>query len=829
MNNGMAALSPHRYPEVMPTGFCFMFRRNLTEEVGMFDEAYVNYGEESHFWMSVITHIKKEGEFPRYRAVLADDTYVFHERGSSFASLGHEKHMSHRSTGGSRFNQVWPQYKGWRKENKLEENIQYLKYPIPPSVFDGNYKYNVAFVVHSSSFCGGMKFITDIVNEMIERGINAKVVQIWRNPNQKTPEQLGELRTGVVHFKSKESFLENFQNDVFSEGLVFAATSELAAPVYELSKTNTKLIPVLFSQSYDPELSANEAEREAMVQSYNYMPHIISNAKWLDSLIKKTYNRQTLGYVSPGIDRDLFHPRGRESGDERPTAAFMVRTDAPYRGYERAVVAANELNTLAKKVNFDLRILAIGVDSITDCSFITCLGALTQARMATLLGTEIDVFCDPCHLHSYGMPSLEAMASGAVPILWDNCGIHEYAENNKNAIILDRDAAPKDIALNIFNTLYDEKKLKKLKRKIPKTGEDRKIAVNSFIEKIEGYFKVGLSKRRIAVITPHLRKWGGPTTIVQTANTLASLGHDVTLHTVYPDISPSVLNDIKVPLSTKWQKEFDGYDVIITNSDGDKNPVFHSSKATKKVLLKLSHNERFKELERGSLLLKWDAILTSTDWLADVCKNPVDGWEHPTHDAKVVGWYHYEHPRFQLSPSNRHYFTNNVANIATLIHAHPLKGSGQAFDALKDIKEKYGNKVHIIGFGEDPTFNPPPWMQYVRNPRRDELASLFKQCDILLSASHTEGLGRIALEAMSASMVVVKTDTGAQFAKDGENCLLVDIGNVEMMKAGIEHVMNDIELFKKLAVNGYKTACEYADSNQFRQSWAQAIEDLFND
>ena len=46
MNQAFEKLSHHLYPEVMPTGFCFMMERSLVDEIGTFDEGYVSYGEE---------------------------------------------------------------------------------------------------------------------------------------------------------------------------------------------------------------------------------------------------------------------------------------------------------------------------------------------------------------------------------------------------------------------------------------------------------------------------------------------------------------------------------------------------------------------------------------------------------------------------------------------------------------------------------------------------------------------------------------------------------------------------------------------------------------
>lgn len=67
------------YPE-LPTGvgFCFLIRRALIEDIGIFDPAFgLGYGEENEFCMRAIA--------AGWRNVLADDAFVLHFGGRSFA------------------------------------------------------------------------------------------------------------------------------------------------------------------------------------------------------------------------------------------------------------------------------------------------------------------------------------------------------------------------------------------------------------------------------------------------------------------------------------------------------------------------------------------------------------------------------------------------------------------------------------------------------------------------------------------------------------------------------------------------------------------------
>jgi glycosyltransferase involved in cell wall biosynthesis len=231
----------------------------------------------------------------------------------------------------------------------------------------------------------------------------------------------------------------------------------------------------------------------------------------------------------------------------------------------------------------------------------------------------------------------------------------------------------------------------------------------------------------------------------------------------------------------------------------------------KKVMLKLSHNERFKSLEADSLNLKWDAIATSTSWLKEACEKVTDGWEYETQPAKRVGWYHYGHSIFDSR--NQRYFGDKDKGITlcTLVHKHPLKGTKDAIEVMRVLGTKYPGKFRTVAVGEDPDFskNKPPWLSYVYNSTRDEMAKVMQQVDIWIVASYTEGLGRMTLEAMSSGCAIVATNTNAEFLINGENLYL------------------NRDLKEKLINNSYQTAVENSNSKEYIKNWNKLIGDLF--
>jgi glycosyltransferase involved in cell wall biosynthesis len=106
------------------------------------------------------------------------------------------------------------------------------------------------------------------------------------------------------------------------------------------------------------------------------------------------------------------------------------------------------------------------------------------------------------------------------------------------------------------------------------------------------------------------------------------------------------------------------------------------------------------------------------------------------------------------------------------------------------------------------------------------MAEAFKQMDIWVVGSMTEGLGRMALEAMSAGCAVVLSDTGAEFAEHEKNCLVYPKGDVEAMVKAIDRLAVDDNLRLDIAREGYKTACKYADPEDYNVTLYSILKEL---
>lgn len=839
MNDVLERTAARTYPEIMPTGFCFLVPNTLFAAIGYMDESYANFGEETDFWMRTITW--SDGKtFDRWRSVLADDTYVFHQRGASYATLGEEIHMNLRKTASARFRNQWPSWQIWNKTFNVPKVIGPLRKHHTMRVLESALKdkgftgTSICFLTHSVETCGGMHFIADIVNYINERGGDARVAMLCRD-EKKTTEPVAELRCAPVIFKTQEELYQEFTTRMFDKGIVIAATAELAPVVADLARFNPNLTPVLHVQSYEPALIPDAGSAELFKQNFKTIPTVISSSHWITNELK-TEDVPVLATVNPGIDTNLFYPKDRSKGDERPTVLIALNGTYAFKGSDRGLQLAYMLQQIAKEKRKDIRIMAYGANQVNGAPGILCQGSLARTRIANLLATEVDVFVDPALNHSYGMPALEAIACGVLAVSWDNRGIREYLPKGYipgNDLIAPNDTPVGTIAKLVFNALMDDKTRAILVEQQRKTALIEYHDRGKNVEKMAKILKdlVGLPKLNIVVVTPHARKHGGPTTLITMANELAARGHNVKIASVYSDLNPGVIQYTNLPIILLNQKmdNFPECDLVITNSDNPLNKdISESPKAKRKIMIKLSHNPRFKALEESGLNLKWDAIVTSSQWLADVCENPAPDWNYSPVKAHRVGWYHYNFEKMRRSIKKKRYheLDKDQIVISTLVHAHHAKGSSEAGAILDSIYRHYKGSVKFIGVGE---IHPSkvkiaiPGMDYVFAPSRDELADIMAKTDIWLGCSHTEGLGRMALEAMTGAAACVLTDTGAEFVVDGKNAMVRPVGDLDGMANAVNELIADHELRRGIGLSGYETAKKMADPTEFINNLEQVI------
>jgi GT2 family glycosyltransferase len=155
-----------------------------------------------------------------------------------------------------------------------------------------------------------------------------------------------------------------------------------------------------------------------------------------------------------------------------------------------------------------------------------------------------------------------------------------------------------------------------------------------------------------------------------------------------------------------------------------------------------------------------------------------------------------------------------------LMYATPAdyKGGQDSEMVAKSLREKLGDTIEIVSFHRD--FRKPAWSdRHYRPQSTSEVAEIYASADCYVYASLSDGFAMTPIESMACGTPVILTDFPGkdQYAKNGENCLVVPFRDFGAIGEAALRLMCDPELWEKLSKNGAATAGNYDWSRVGRQ------------
>jgi glycosyltransferase involved in cell wall biosynthesis len=148
----------------------------------------------------------------------------------------------------------------------------------------------------------------------------------------------------------------------------------------------------------------------------------------------------------------------------------------------------------------------------------------------------------------------------------------------------------------------------------------------------------------------------------------------------------------------------------------------------------------------------------------------------------------------------------------------PRKGMVEFLRAAERVHERLScTRLQIVCKYQCEIKSRVPF-ELVHHPTRAQLMQLYAQCDLFVSSSWREGFGLPPLEAMACGAPVVLTDSGGvrEYARDGENCLMVPTRDPAALAAAMYRLLTDRALAERLRHNGPKTARRF--------TWESAVD-----
>jgi GT2 family glycosyltransferase len=329
---------------------------------------------------------------------------------------------------------------GSRMHKEYIENL-----PVPKGI-------SIAFLVSNiHAISGGLISILQFVNEFIHRGHTAYIVTCDYGLDQR----LLNLYTCPIRYMNPQE-MANF----FPKADIIVATYWTTAFewVPKIMRSNPFVLPYYFIQGFEswfyPEGDKN---RKRVRETYSLIPNKIVVSKWLSNMLRDLGYDDTIK-ISPGINLDVFYPRGSKGNAPPYRIAAIARPQDKVKGFSTLIEVFKSLY----KDKEDVEIIFFGAENLSAYKLpfpYHNYGEIWDQNKIAEIYSSAHLLVDVSSFHGFGLPGLEAMACGTPVVLTNVGGIMEYAEDGANCLMVN----PHDIKsiVDAIEALLDNPSLRK--------------------------------------------------------------------------------------------------------------------------------------------------------------------------------------------------------------------------------------------------------------------------------------------------------------------------------------------------------------------------------
>lgn len=355
----------------------------------------------------------------------------------------------------------------------------------------------------------------------------------------------------------------------------------------------------------------------------------------------------------------------------------------------------------------------------------------------------------------------------------------------------------------------------------------RRIGQNAYVvakKKVTTYTGRGLTEyilskmpKNFGFVLPTTNISGGVNVIIKHCNILRNHGYDVFIINEDRNSNDIVNKDGRVPVIQKYDTRFEAYvDTLVAS--------LWSTLDFVKSYSNVYH--------RAYLVQNFETNFNPDGYFEKILANATYNALVPIHYLTISKWCQ-EWLREEFGKNSK-YVPNGIdlsifkyserkfeGKIKILIEGNSddhYKNVDESFKIVEKLdKEKY--EIYYLSYqgGAKEWYYVDKFLQRVPH---DKVGEIYQSCDILLKTSILESFSYPPLEMMATGGIAVVAPNGGnkEYLRDGENCLLYNLGDIDEAVNQIEKVSKDKKLREILQEGGLQTAK--------KRQWNEIEEDI---
>lgn len=328
---------------------------------------------------------------------------------------------------------------------------------------------DIVYVLPSDLPCGGIKIAFEHCNRLIERGHKVSIIA----ERKLAKKNWFNLKANITYQK-----LENLP---YCDIMVSTFYTTIAAV-----EASSARIKVHLSQGYE----GLYTDKEAVKTAYKLTPNKIAVSSWLVDCIKKNTGMDSI-YVQNGIDQYVFSFKTKPM-NEKPRV-LVVGDNLEIKGITPILEAL-------KPIQNKITLVRMFSEKDPSCESYK-MPDMTQQEIADVYASCDILVSGSQKVEGFGLPPLEAMASGCAVVTTNNGGNSEYIKNNINCLVYDY-GNKEQLRLCVESVLNSKETYDKLTTAGLETAEQYKWY--KAIDTLENYYLSLASTNTTANIKPEL-------------------------------------------------------------------------------------------------------------------------------------------------------------------------------------------------------------------------------------------------------------------------------------------------------------------------------------